>query len=180
MIKLIEKIAENDEQALQELFKMYYPVVDCIKKIYYLRDFDSQDWDQEALIVCYDSAKKYNESRGGFGTYFKRRFRNHVRTLLRANMATRRKAHNEAISLDYLQDANSDLLLVKSQQDINISISEVGRDFYASLSHVELVATFVFLGFSTIEEAQVRWNVTPERLRRAKCRVYHKLLSALS
>lgn len=53
--KLINKAKMGDDQALKELFFLYKPLVNSILKKYYLHHYDRDDWEQEALIICYES-----------------------------------------------------------------------------------------------------------------------------
>ena len=44
--ELIMRVKQKDNDALQQLFVRYKPVVNKIKAQYYVRNYDYQDWDQ--------------------------------------------------------------------------------------------------------------------------------------
>ena len=54
--ELIRRAKDNDGDAFSELFKQYTPIVSNFFHHYYVRDFDWEDWVQEAHIVLYSNS----------------------------------------------------------------------------------------------------------------------------
>lgn len=91
----------------QTIFKKYEPLVQKMKKKYFLRDIDEQDWLQESQIVCYKSLESYNRHQGiSFGAYFRRSLDHHFCSLLRTQQALKRKAWFEST---YIEEAREKL-----------------------------------------------------------------------
>ena len=61
-VYLIRRVKEEqDTIALLELVNRYRPLINGAKLNFYLRNFDQDDWEQEALIMCYQSCCTYDE-----------------------------------------------------------------------------------------------------------------------
>lgn len=69
--KLIKKVRAGDDQALEKLFHLYEPLVNSIVKQFYLHHYDRKDWDQEAMIVCYEAALVFSPKKGKFSSLYK-------------------------------------------------------------------------------------------------------------
>lgn len=102
---LIQRVKENDDLALLLLFERYKPMITAVTKRYFIRNLDENDWNQEALIVCYESAGLYDFERGTtFGTFFRLRLQNRAKNLLRFELAKRRALYASAISYEALKE----------------------------------------------------------------------------
>ena len=77
-LELIEKIKLQDSEALKQLCNIYQPLIRSISNNYFLRIYDYQDWQQEAMIVCYSCAQSFSRERGSFAGYFRRRLTRHL------------------------------------------------------------------------------------------------------
>lgn len=178
--QLVVRAAHKDGIVLQKLVDRYYPMVKRTQRRYYLRDFDRQDWKQEALITCYEAVVLYTHEKGRFGSYFKRRFENHIRTLLRFNLAKRRRPYTESLSLEALQERAHYLLSYSGKEEMmTIPSAEVGRIFLANLSKVELIAFLTVVGKYHFEDALIIGRLQPIQLKRARARIYLKMRQAL-
>ena len=51
---LILAAKQGDEEALEVLYRQYRPLVYSLRKKYFLRELDEQDWFQEGFIIFYD------------------------------------------------------------------------------------------------------------------------------
>ncbi|MBD5431153.1 MAG: sigma-70 family RNA polymerase sigma factor [Lactobacillus sp.] len=178
---LIKKVAEKDDDALEQLIENYRPMIGSLKKTYYLRDFDSQDWDQEARIVCYESACEYTQDKGKFSVYFRSRLKNRIVTLIRYYMANRRQDYLYSTSLDVIQNKERSYKPLNDVEHLIIedSIREVSTDFLENLSEMELVSLLIMIGSVSEEEAFERWKINPSMHRRAKNRMTEKLKRVL-
>ncbi len=177
--QLVQKIKSGDELALYELCHLYRPLVNSIKQRYHVRYYDSQDWDQDALIVCYFSALSFDREKGRFGSYYKVRLVNHANSLIRYNLAYRRKALTEAVSFE---KAHSDGLHFLHQEKTIVSevpLSESLNALVKSLSYLEINTLLVALGIYRREEVLKRLNVSQLTLTRAHSRLLQKTRKAL-
>lgn len=57
---LIELARNGDEDALIKLYRQYQPVVQNLRKQYFLGGFDEQDWQQEGFIVFHKCIKIFD------------------------------------------------------------------------------------------------------------------------
>lgn len=177
--RLISQVLEGNSEALQKLVRVFEPLIQKVKRQYHLRDFDDSDWEQEALITCYNAVLTYNPEKGRFAVYFRSQFINHIRTILRSYMANCRRGYLNAESLDALKEQGEQNLSNAKVMPIEYSISEIGDRFFNSLSDIELMAFHTLIGLTTDQEAINKWDVNQIQLSRARCRAYHKLMSNL-
>lgn len=176
---LIARICHEDDDALQELCYYYRPMINAVEKNYFLRHYDHQDWEQDAMIVCYKSAIVYSRKRGKFGSYFKKRLNNHARTLVRYDLAYRRRAFKESISLEALIENNTECIEQPTGCCLEVPISETYTEFLNSLSALETSALLTILGEADQEKIVKRLKIDRMALLRARSRVLQKLRKVL-
>lgn len=100
---LILEAKSGNEDSLMTLYRQYHPLVYALRKKYFLRDLDEQDWLQEGLIVFYGCIQAYETQYGvSFGALFKRSFENRIRSLIRKECAYKRKTNAGALSFEEL------------------------------------------------------------------------------
>lgn len=174
--KLIKKVQAGDDQALEKLFQLYAPLVNSIVKQFYLHHYDRNDWDQEAMIVCYEAALVFSPQKGKFGSLYKTKLSNHARTLVRYNMARRRQIYSQSIPLE---QANIQGVNEPRRSGLSIPIDETYNNFVNSLSHVELIALLTIIGEISTEYAIDHLNIEAMKLVRARSRTLQKMRKVL-
>ena len=170
-VYLIRRVKEKqDMKALHELLDRYRPLINGAKMNFFIRNFDNDDWEQEALIMCYQSCCTYDEDRAdNFGAYYRTKFYNHLRSLLRYELAQKRTAFTKSISYDNVVQKN----LIKEE------VEEMYQKFIKKLSDKEVIALKVFLGELTIEEASQKTKYSRYQLLQAKARCKAKMQKEL-
>ena len=176
---LIRKIKAGDQDALPELYNLYRPLINHVKQQYYVRYYDEQDWNQEALIVCHEAALKYQEGKGTFGSYYKVRLLNRVRSVLRYHMAYRRRASTQAISLETaitngLKPVRRPAVLVSC-----VPLSESVEEAISNLSLLEIWTLLIILGVYRQEEVINYLKVSQLTIVRARSLLISKMRSSL-
>lgn len=143
--ELIELIKMKDSPALQELCQRYAPLIMSIKRHYYLRNFDDDDWDQEAMLVCYETACLFDPAKNPhFSAFFKLRLTNHARSLLRYEYAKRRAPYARAAS--YENAIAAGVAQEASYRPAELTYLPASYyDYLAKLSPRELTALQVYL-----------------------------------
>ncbi|MDV2577344.1 hypothetical protein RYX41_15060 [Lactiplantibacillus plantarum] len=58
--QLIHLAADGDDASINALAQQYVPVVWRLRRQYYVRNFDEDDWLQEGRIAVYRAAKSIN------------------------------------------------------------------------------------------------------------------------
>ncbi|MFC4710671.1 sigma factor [Enterococcus eurekensis] len=154
--KLILAAKQGDEQALEELYRQYWPLVYGLRKKYFLRDLDEQDWLQEGFITFYDCLCVFERHHGAsLGSFFKRAFENRIRSLIRREFAYKRQSNIGAVSFEQtVADGFEDLCEYTSySQDPlqQILVQEVFEESKNNLSTLELEALSLCLEKPTEE-----------------------------
>ncbi|MBA1394611.1 sigma-70 family RNA polymerase sigma factor, partial [Lactobacillus sp. XV13L] len=142
---------------------------------YHVRYYDSQDWDQDALIVCYRAVQKFNDNKGRFGSYYKTLLTNHAKSLVRYDAAYRRRALTQAISLENAAAEGLSPLRQNFAQTAAVPLSENLKELVAHLSNLELSALLLALGTMKYEEIKRKYHFSRLMLVRARARVLQKM-----
>lgn len=177
-VELINRVKKRDDQALCELYYRYEPIVKKIMARYFIRNYELTDWQQDALLICYETACIFDPALNlNFGGLFKLKLLNHTRSLLRFEMAQKRVGNNQAISYEaVLEEGHSELIgegRRNGHLDDYLKISELD-EFIASLSLTELMAFRYQLGAITLIEACQRANCEKKQIKNAYNRCYVK------
>lgn len=177
--ELLKLVREKDNLALETLCRHYMPLIIGVKKRYWLHDYDFDDWRQEAMLICYESALIYDKDKlMSFGSFFKMRLYNHARSLLRYQMAARRAQDALASSYEAAVDAG---LPEPASQDVigEQPWQEAYEACWVHLSERERVALLVQIGRLSEAEAKQRTACTDTQLQQAQQRCKRKLRAEL-
>ncbi|WP_297951181.1 sigma-70 family RNA polymerase sigma factor [uncultured Lactobacillus sp.] len=174
--KLIKRVQAGDDEALEKLFHLYEPLVNSIVNQFYLHHYDRKDWDQEAMIMCYEAALVFSPEKGKFSSLYKTKLTNHARTLVRYNMARRRQVYSQSIPWN---QANIQGVNEPRRSELAIPVDEIYNNFVNSLSHVELIALLTIIGEISTEYAIDHMNIEAMKLVRARSRTLQKMRNIL-
>lgn len=174
--KLIKQIKAGDDTALEKLFSLQKPLVNAILKKYYLSHYDRKDWEQEAMIVCYEAALVYSSKRGDFGGFYRIKLNNHARTLVRYHLAVRRQVYSNCISWE---SAKAHGIHEPVRSELAIPVDDTYNNFVKSLSRLELIALLTILGEVSTEYAIDNMKVEAVQLIRARSRTIRKMRNVL-
>lgn len=179
-IELIREVRyNNSSEALKKLFNKYLPMIDNIVNHYYIRSFDRDDWHQEAYIVCHETCFKYTDELGSkFGNFYKMRFNNHVKSLLRKELAIKRRIDKEAASFeqDIIADSFSGQFVGGNKVSKTIDVNIDFDSYLESLTEIEVEAFKMLLGSVSFETACKNQKCTPQQMKNAMMRCKKKLL----
>ena len=173
LIKRIQK--EADGLAIKELCHIYQPMINAVKRKYYLRLYDEQDWEQEAMIVCYKTAIDFSAKRGKFGSYFKRCLNNHAISILRKHFSVKRKINNNSVSWEKILYESSNMVQEPKTNEFILPTYVLYDEWLEQLSNLELAALLISLG--KIDEHYVKnsLGVDIKAIKRARFRVLQKI-----
>ncbi|MCH4056546.1 sigma-70 family RNA polymerase sigma factor [Lapidilactobacillus gannanensis] len=174
LIKAVQD--HSDSQALESLVKKYQPMICRAAQQFYFKLFDQDDWQQEARIVCYETCLLYRTDHNcQFGAFFKLRFHNHLRSLLRHELALKRQSNHQSLPLeDYLAEENSYGSICYPTQLKTQSFFEM-EQFLKTLSYFELQSFRVACQQQTLEETCRHLDCTEEQVRRGIDRCHGKM-----
>lgn len=177
--ELIRQVKKGEDDALKHLYQLYKPLICNIKRNFHVRYYDSQDWDQDALIICHASAMSFDQSKGKFGSYFKTRLTNHAKTLIRYDMAYRRQALTQSISLELAAENGLRPLYQVYSSMPEVPLSDSFAELIKNLSNLENMALLVVLGIYQREEAANLLKISEITLIRAHSRLLRKMRQTL-
>lgn len=146
-LTLILAAKSGDEIALEALYRQYRPLVYSLRKKYYLRDLDEQDWFQEGFIIFYDCILAYEAEYGvSLGALFKRSFENRVRSLIRREFAYKRKSNLGSVSFEQtIADGLEDLCRYTNHTEDplqQVLLQETFLESQSQLSPLEMKALY--------------------------------------
>lgn len=171
---LIIGVKNKNDDDLRELMHRYMPLVNNVKKRYYIRHYDNDDWDQDAMMICYETCCLFDFSLNkSFGAFYKTKLCNHARSLLRYELAKRREPYRKAISYEV---ATTNGLINEEGRELSITPGkDIYQNYLKNLSKLELVATLFLLGLMTQERACQLAQCSYMQLLQAKGRCKKKL-----
>lgn len=177
--ELIVEVKNKNDDALKELMHRYMPLVNSIKKRYYVRHYDNDDWDQDALMICYETCCLFNfDLNKSFGAFYKTKLSNHARSLLRYELAKRRAPYRTAVSYEV---ASANGMVNEEGRELSITpTKDIYSNYLQDLSKMELIATLFLLGLLSKERACQMAKCTDYQLLQAKGRCKKKLSQQLN
>lgn len=149
--QLIALAAQGDDYSILKLADQYLPVVLKLRRQYFIRNFDEDDWLQEARIAIHRAAKQYDPQQPcSFGAFYRLLLSNQVIDLIRKTRAKKRQPEQELLSLDASEMAGLSEVLVTtvSATDI-VFVHERLNEFSAVCSHFEGQVFSALLGGMT-------------------------------
>lgn len=176
--ELIKAAYLQDEDAFCELFSRYRPLFNSIKNHFYIRDYDDQDWEQDAMIICHDTIQHYDAKKGSFASLYKFNLQHHAIALIRHRHALRRKANEIAVPIAHFsaEKIPGKTVMVHSERIADLLY---GKNFLKSLSKAELAALQTYTGKYTVSEAAEKYALKADVIERARYRVRRKIVMAL-
>lgn len=154
-------------------------MINTVKRKYYLRLYDEQDWEQEAMIVCYQSALDFSTKRGRFGSYFKRCLNNHAISILRKQLSAKRIINNNSVSWEKILFDGSNMVQEPKSIDFNLPTSASYEEWLAELSDLELASLLINLGKVDEEYVKTSLGVTSKTISRARFRAFQKIRKSI-
>lgn len=99
--QLIALAAQGEDTSIARLAEQYSPVVWKMRHQYYIRNFDEDDWMQEARIAIHRAAQQYQQARAcSFGAYYRLLLNNQIIDQIRRTQARKRCPEGEVLSLN--------------------------------------------------------------------------------
>lgn len=147
----IEQVRDfRDSIALENLVTKYRPMIDNTIRQYFVSGYDRDDWYQEARVICHESCKKFDGSRGSkFGSFFKMKFKHRVIDLVRCNSSAKRKINSMTESLDNMEDVH---ITMPGPKD-SVEYCDHIRQVASQMTYKELIALEYSLGKLSLKEA---------------------------
>lgn len=141
--ELISIIKKEDYDPFEVLFQRYIRMVNNVIKNFHIKSYENEDFTQEARIVFNTSIRAYEEDRFcTFGNFFKSNLQHHYISLIRRDMAKKRRIEKISESLDSLLENGFSPNYIKNfSGEMNfqeaLEVKENIPYFYSSLSKYE-------------------------------------------
>lgn len=101
---------------LCNIFNQFLPLINRLCHKYYFNLYDLEDLKQEALITCYQSIINYNiETNVPFAAFFRLNLERKMCSLIRKESSQKRKANQQSVSYEFLEEKSIDLLQEENQ-----------------------------------------------------------------
>lgn len=180
-IEMIEMIKEGDYSPFEVLFQRYMPVVKSTIKELYIKGFDRDDFIQEARIAFSKTIHFYDGERGlTIGNYFKLNLKNHLFSLIRKDMAQKRRISKVSESWEgLLENGFSPYYTEQYKREMafekDLELKECLPDYIKSLSNLECQVLAHHLRRIDKEEIAVELNCSVTQIVNALDRCKRKL-----
>ncbi|QMU07076.1 sigma-70 family RNA polymerase sigma factor [Levilactobacillus suantsaii] len=180
-LQLIELIKRNDDsQAIQILFTRYRPVLARLQRQFYLPGHDADDWEQEARLVLYAGAHRFNTQRSrSFGAFYRLSLTHRVYDLIRQSQAQKRRARTISVEAQgsFFADTLVDHRVTVRE---GLELQEAVGQLLPRLSPVERTVFCALLKQATPEAISVQTGWPKERVVAALHRCRRKLRQLLA
>jgi len=141
---------DGDSIALSKLVDKYRPMIDNMKKQYFIISYDRDDWYQEAFDICHQTCKIFDASSGSkFGSFYKMKFGHRIIDLIRRENAEKRKINGITESIDTIDQS----ALTTPSHIQSIEYTDHIMNAAARMSRKELITLRYMLGDVTSQEA---------------------------
>lgn len=184
-MSLIRQAQAGCEDSFVELFERYRPIIYRLQGIYYLRDFDADDWLQEGRIVFYETLQRYDPGMGvTIGAFFKKNFENAIKSHLRKQAAYKRRCLVGAVSLEAKiaeegPDFQSNVGQWAPPADQQLLVEEALSTFRGDLSKLEQEVFGEYLKGAELEAIAAKRSQPTRQIRYAYERSRRKLYQNL-
>lgn len=178
---IILVIKGGDYFPFEVLFQRYVPLVKKVVKEYYVQGFENEDFIQEARIVFNKTILFYDKSRGHtFGNYFKLNLKHHCFSLIRKDMAKKRRSEKISESLDSLLENGFSPNYIKNfSGDLNLQealeVKESIPKYFESLSDFEYEVFLRYLKNVDKEEIATEFKCSVSQVSNALDRCKRKM-----
>lgn len=183
---LIKRAQAGCEDAFEELFKNYRPVIYTIQRKYFVRDFDEDDWLQEGWISFHKTLQRFDPSMGvTFGAYFKHNFENHIRSELRKQNAYKRRGLIDAVSVEHKIECDGPDFLGGYEQitpavDEQLIVEEFLDEFPEMLSTLEMTVLCDYLQGIDFDQIAEQEREPQRKIKCAYIRARKKMIRQLT
>ncbi len=180
----IKQSKKGNQEAFVKLMKQFEPVVLKMKKMYYVKDFDQEDWLQEGKIIGYQSVMNYDLLKGlSFGYYFKLNLERHIFSILRKQNAYKRQSDVQAISLDGKMAECGDTFLLEESAAYDCFAPIYMRDriaeFYTQLSAFEARIFTLYIKKYSVQQIAEMLDCTELKVKSGLDRVRRKFKKSM-
>lgn len=174
---LIDAAAIGDAQAIEYLCQQYRPVLVRLQRMYWLRLYDDDDWQQEARWICYLAAQQYDARYHlTFGRFYQMQLKHRIITLLRQQFALKRRCDQYAVRYRDLENiAAAHKRLQQTEVAATATLRADFAVYYAQLSQFERQVFDCTLHYRSNAEIAQHLTCSEKKVYAALCRCRLKM-----
>lgn len=183
--ELICMIKKGDGYPFQILFKRYHPLVTNLTKEYYLKSYEKEDLWQEARMIFHKTIQTYDKDKGHtFGNFYKLNFKHHVFSLIRKDMAKKRRIEKIAESLDsMIEKGMSPQYIMNGKEGLSaldiLQVKEKLAGYHLTLSKLEQQVFSLYLKNKEVDEIAKQLDCDSLQIKNALDRCKRKMKQIL-
>lgn len=151
--KLIIEAQRGDEEAMNELIKIYFPLVSINTKNFFIIGAEKEDLVQEGLLGLLKAIKYYDPSKIAFNNFAILCIRRQILSAIKSANSKKNMILNEAISSNLISDEYSTLELDFASNDSS------PEEIFFSKNKLENFQKFALINFSELEKKVLEYII---------------------
>nr|WP_241634056.1 sigma-70 family RNA polymerase sigma factor [Fusobacterium gastrosuis] len=151
--KLIIEAQRGDEEAMNELIKIYFPLVSINTKNFFIIGAEKEDLVQEGLLGLLKAIKYYDPSKTSFNNFAILCIRRQILSAIKSANSKKNMILNEAISNNLISDEYSTLELDFASNDSS------PEEIFFSKNKLENFQKFTLINFSELEKKVLEYII---------------------
>lgn len=174
------------DEAFEELFNRFIPMVYSVRSIYSVPDFLVDDYFQEGRITLLNAIELFECKRNTyFASFFHKLYKHHIYNKLRKIYSLKRQGSYCDLSIDapiYIEKTSTEINLLdiisdphSIEPESSIMIKEKANDYFTQLSVLERKAIVSFLGHTSYENVAEELDLPIDTVRSAMSRARRKI-----
>lgn len=172
-------VKQNDDDAMEELFRRYKPLINKISRSYFLYGADKDDIMQEAMLGLYKACLSFNNKVASFYTFANICIKRKILDAIKIANSQKNKMLSESLSLDYDEDESENYLNNEHSPDRKIieneNFNELKSKIFGNLSDFELIVLKYYLQGENYVGIAQRLKKSPKSIDNALGRIRQKL-----
>lgn len=151
--KLIIEAQRGDEEAMNELIEIYFPLVSINTKNFFIIGAEKEDLVQEGLLGLLKAIKYYDPSKTSFNNFAILCIRRQILSAIKSANSKKNMILNEAISNNLISDEYSTLELDFASNDSS------PEEIFFSKNKLENFQRFTLINFSELEKKVLEYII---------------------
>lgn len=185
--KLLQKAQVGNEEAIEQLFSIYKPLVNKIARSYFLTGGDVEDLVQEGMIGLFKAIKNFKEDKNAsFKTFATTCIKNQIQSAVRVASSEKNMILSTALSIEQpsnFEDDEDEIEIVlpsplpKPDEKIENkeNFKQITKKIILALSHLELKILIGYLKGYNYNEIANQNKISKKSVDNALSRIKNKL-----
>lgn len=176
---LILSCKAGNEEAFEELLRVYRPMMYYVYHKHYLPNIENQDFVQEASWLLFNATQKFSYEKGiSFTSYYHRTLENFVVTCIRKSMMKRNVPFKQIEYVDFGEEKSAlmhSFYTKKQTPEYAVLLNEKLEEYTTLLSDLERKVLNYWLNGQSFELISKKEGIDEPKVRRAYTRCRQKM-----